>query len=211
MRAIVLGLALVWVVGCEDPGSKVESATVEAPSEQAAPEEPAAKPATDGPQLPITPENSKIEFVGAKVTKSHPGGFTKFAGTVDVRDPLEDSIVKVEIETASLYTDSEKLTNHLKSPDFFDVAKYPSASFTSTKIVKTGDGHAMTGDLTLHGQTKTVTFPATLTKGEGGGVAGRAEFAINRHDFGITYPGMPDDLIRDNVVIKLTLNIPPQS
>ncbi|MEM7434520.1 MAG: YceI family protein [Myxococcota bacterium] len=211
MRAIVLGLVIIGVVGCEDPGSKVESATVEAPSEQAAAAEAPSEPATAGPQLPITPENTKIEFVGAKVTQSHPGGFTKFAGTVDVRDPLEDSIVKIEIETASLYADKEKLTNHLKSPDFFDVAKYPSASFTSTKIAKTDDGHTMTGDLTLHGQTKTISFPATLARSEGGGVTGSAEFAINRQDFGITYPGMPDDLIRDKVVIKLTLNIPPQT
>lgn len=209
MRAIVFVVALGLVAGCEDPGAKVESATVEAPSEQAPA---AAEEATKvGSQLPITPENTKIEFVGAKVTQSHEGGFTKFAGTVDVRDPLEDSVIEVTIETASLYADRDKLTKHLKSPDFFDVAKYPSATFRSTEITKTGAGHMITGDLTLHGQTKSITFPATFSQGADGGISGTAGFAIDRQDFGITYPGMPDDLIRDKVVIKLNLKIPPQS
>ncbi|MEM9730618.1 MAG: YceI family protein [Myxococcota bacterium] len=212
MRWIVCLLVVSSVVGCENPGAKVESATVEEPSEPAAAPTPEPTEKTEvGPQLPITPENTKIEFVGAKVTRSHDGGFTKFAGTVDVRDPLEASIIEIEIETASLYSDAPKLTKHLKSPEFFDVEKYPSATFKSTKIAKTDSGHTITGDLTLHGQTKTITFPATIAQGADGGVSGNAEFAIDRHDFGITYPGMPDDLIRDKVVIKLKLNIPPQT
>ncbi len=212
MRAIVCVVAVGLVVGCEDPGAKVESATVEAPSEQAHAAEPTeTPPAKAGPQLSITPENAKIAFVGAKVTRSHEGGFTKFAGTVDVREPIEESIIEVTIDTSSLYSDEDKLTKHLKSPDFFDVAKYPSAKFRSTKITKTDTGHAITGDLTLHGVTKSITFPATISKGADGGIASTAEFAIDRQDFGIAYPGMPDDLIRDKVVIKLDLKLPPQS
>ncbi len=212
MRAITIVVALGLVAGCENPGEEVESAVVEAPSEPTQAPEPADTiPAKAGAQLPITPENTKIEFVGAKVTQSHEGGFTKFAGTVDLRDPIEDSIIEVTIETASLYADRDKLTKHLKSPDFFDVAKYPSAKFRSTKIAKTNGGHTITGDLTLHGQTKSVTFPATISKGANGGVSSSADFAINRQDFGISYPGMRDDLIRDKVVIKLNLKLPPQS
>lgn len=211
MRLIVSLLVVGLLVGCENPGAKVQSATVEEPSEPAGAAPEAAADVKDGPQLPITPENTKIEFVGAKVTRSHDGGFTKFAGTVDVREPLEASIIKIEIETASLYSDEEKLTKHLKSPEFFDVQKYPTASFTSTKITKTADGHTITGDLTLHGETKQITFPATIARETDGGLVGSADFAINRHDFGITYPGMPDDLIRDKVVVKLKLNIPPQT
>lgn len=212
MRAIVFVVALGLVAGCENPGAKVESAIVEAPSEQAQAPKPAdTAPAKVGPQLPITPENTRIGFVGAKVTRSHEGGFTKFVGTVDLREPIEDSIIEITIETASLYADRDKLTKHLKSADFFDVAKYPSAKFRSTKITKTETGHTITGDLTLHGQTKSITFPATISKGADGGVSVSAEFAIDRQDFGIAYPGMPDDLIRDKVVIKLDSKIPPQS
>jgi len=212
MRAIVLVVALGLAAGCENPGAEVESATVEAPYEKGEAPKPADPGGGEvGSQLPITPENTKIEFVGAKVTRSHEGGFTRFAGTVDLRDPLEDSVLEVTIETASLYADREKLTKHLKSPDFFDVAKYPFAKFKSTSIGKTETGQTITGDLTLHGQTKSIRFPATFSKNADGGISGNAEFAIDRQDFGIAYPGMPDDLIRDKVVIKLNLKIPPQS
>ncbi|MDH3202807.1 MAG: YceI family protein [Myxococcales bacterium] len=212
MRAILCVVAVGLVVGCEDPGAKVESATVEAPPERAKPPEAAdMAPAKAGRQLSISPENTKIEFVGAKVTRSHEGGFTKFAGTVDLREPIEESIIEVTIDTSSLYADEDKLAKHLKSPDFFDVEKHPSAKFRSIRITKTDAGHTITGDLTLHGVTKSITFPATISKGADGGVSSRAEFAIDRQDFGIAYPGMPDDLIRDKVVIKLDLKLPPQS
>ena len=155
-------------------------------------------------------EAAKIEFVGAKVTASHPGGFTDFTGKIDLGDPIEKSQIEVTIQTASLYADKEKLTKHLKSPDFFDVGNFPTATFRSSEIKNDGDGHTIAGDLTLHGVTKRISFPATI-KATGSEVTGSAEFSINRQDYGISYPGMRDDLIRDLVVIKLSLKLPRQS
>jgi len=201
---IVLAITAILVSGCKDPGAEVTAAKVEAP----AAEQPAAAPAAAATaSLPINPSNSKVEFVGAKVTASHPGGFTDFAGKVDLVDPIEQSQIDVTIQTASLYADKEKLTKHLKSPDFFDVEKFPTATFKSTQIKKEGDGHVITGDLTLHGVTQQISFPATVAATDSE-VSANAEFSINRKDFGIVYPGMPDDLIRDLVVIKLSLNLP---
>ena len=144
------------------------------------------------------------------MTASHDGGFTDFSGTVELGDPIEQSVIDLTIQTASLYADKEKLTKHLKSPDFFDVEKFPTATFKSTSIEKTADGHTITGNLTLHGVTKQVSFPATVTASEAR-VSANAEFSINRKDFDINYPGMQDDLIRDLVVIKLKLDLPRQS
>jgi len=207
MRVTVLLFAIGLVAtGCKDPGADVTAATVETPVE-AKTEAAAAGEATTS--LAINPSNSKIEFVGAKVTASHPGGFTDFAGKVDVGDPIEKSQIEVTIQTASLYADKEKLTKHLKSPDFFDVAKFPTAMFRSTEIKKDGDGHTISGDLTLHGVTKRINFPGTISVSEGR-LDADAEFSINRHDYGISYPGMRDDLIRDLVVIKLSLELPRQ-
>ena len=205
MRAtIVLAATAFLVIGCKDPGAEVTAAKVEAPA--------AAKdmPAADSPSaasLPVNPSNSKIEFVGAKVTASHPGGFTDFSGKVDLGDPIEQSRLEVTLQTASLYADKEKLTKHLKSPDFFDVAGFPTATFQSTEIKKEGEGHTITGELTLHGVTKSISFPASISASESR-VNASAEFSINRKDFGINYPGMQDDLIRDLVVIKLKLALP---
>ena len=211
MRAIlVLFATFVVVSGCKDPGAEVTAAKVETPTEAKAEPTTAAGPSdTTATSLAIDPSNSKLEFVGAKVTASHPGGFTDFAGTVQLGDPIETSQIEVTIQTNSLYADKEKLTKHLKSPDFFDVAKFPTATFRSTEIRKEGEGHVITGDLTLHGVTKRVSFPATIQVGEAG-VSAKAEFSINRQDFGIAYAGMPDDLIRDLVVIKLSLDLPRQ-
>jgi len=206
MRATVLLFAIGLVsVGCKDPGAEVTAATVESKAEPAR----ASDPGGDATTLAINPSNSKIEFVGAKVTASHPGGFTDFAGKVDVGDPIEKSQIEVTIQTASLYADKEKLTKHLKSPDFFDVGKFPTATFRSTEIKKDGDGHTISGDLTLHGVTKRINFPGTISVSEGR-LDADAEFSINRHDYGISYPGMRDDLIRDLVVIKLSLELPRQ-
>jgi polyisoprenoid-binding protein YceI len=197
---IALGL-----VGCKNPGADVAPATVEeAPAEEAK-----QAPAATGTALPITPANSKVEFVGAKVTRSHDGGFNDFGGKLELADPVEQSQIDITIQTASLFSDDPKLTKHLKSPEFFDVEKFPTATFKSTEIKKEGEGHVISGDLTLHGVTKRISFPATVTLSDAE-VKAMSEFSINRKDFGIVYPGMPDDLIRDLVVIKLSLALPRQ-
>jgi len=149
MRHILSLLVITTaLVGCKNPGADVAPASVEAAPEseaKAAPSKPLAS-------LSIDPSNSKVEFVGAKVTASHPGGFTDFSGKLDLGDPLEQSRIEITIQTASLYADKEKLTKHLKSPDFFDVAQFPTAVFRSTEIKKEGEGHLISGDLTLHGE-----------------------------------------------------------
>ncbi|HEV8592276.1 MAG TPA: YceI family protein, partial [Pyrinomonadaceae bacterium] len=169
-------------------------------------------PAAKGEELAIDPQNSKVLFTGSKVTGKHEGGFKQFKGTINlVNDKAAESSVSVDIETPSVFTDTEQLTGHLKSADFFDVEKYPKASFASTKIepdaAKGADNYTVTGDLELHGQKKTITFPATI-KVAADTVEVNAEFSINRKDFGILYAGKADDLIRDDVVIKLDLKTP---
>jgi polyisoprenoid-binding protein YceI len=202
---LLFSIALA-VSGCKSPGAEVTPATVQSPAETQA----ATAAGEAVTSLAINPSNSKIEFVGAKVTASHDGGFTDFAGKVELAEPVEKSQVELTIQTASLYADKEKLTKHLKSADFFDVARFPTATFRSTRIVEKGAGHTITGDLTLHGVTKSISFPATISVGDAQ-VDAKAEFSINRQDFGIAYPGMRDDLIRDLVVIRLSLGLPRQS
>src|SRR5207253_7967940 len=115
---------------CANPAANKPKASVG----NAAPEANTAKPA-GAETLAITPENSKVEFVAAKVTRSHNGSFKQFAGTIDlVNNSIPDSRVTIEIETKSVVTDTDDLTKHLQTPDFFDVAKYPKATFVSTKI-----------------------------------------------------------------------------
>ena len=126
-----------------------------------------------------------------------------------IEDPVSARIAVLATggTIASVATDQEKLDGHLKSPDFFDVAKFPKATFESTKIVKGGDNgatHTVTGNLTLHGVTKSIVFPAKIAIA-GDTVTVDADFGINRKDFGIVYPGKADDLIKDEVLMKLAI------
>lgn len=201
---LVILFALL-VFGCSDPAANKPKAAVG----NAAPE--TGAPKTGGETLTISPENSKVDFVAAKVTRSHNGAFKQFSGTIDlVNNNVEQSIVSISIDTASITTDDDQLTGHLKTADFFDVAKNPKATFVSTKIepnTANGATHTITGNFDLHGVKKSISFPATIQVAPDS-VSANAEFSINRKDFGINYPGKVDDLIRDGVVIKLTIKAP---
>lgn len=203
---LALGLAFS-VSACSNPADgKPQAKVEEAAPEKAAPEK--AKPAAGAKTYAVKLDGSKLGFVGSKITGSHAGGFKTFTASVDVPDgKAEGSTVAVEIDVKSMFSDSDKLTGHLLSPDFFDADKHPKATFKSVSIAAGGsDGHSHTveGNLGLHGVTKKITFPATIEI-KGDGLTVKSEFSINRKDFGMKYPGMPDDAIRDEVVIKLDL------
>jgi polyisoprenoid-binding protein YceI len=206
---IMLPAALsVGLAACEDPTADKPKATVSsaapATTQAAAP---GSKPAA-GETLAIDAAGSSLGFVGSKVTGKHEGTFSKITGTVKLAGgKAEGGAVDVEVDLDSVKSDSDKLDGHLKSPDFFDVAKYPKAIFTSTEIKAGGDKgatHTLTGELDFHGVKKTISFPATIQVGADETTA-KAEFSINRKDFGIVYAGKADDLIRDDVLLKLSL------
>jgi polyisoprenoid-binding protein YceI len=142
----------------------------------------------------LTGDNTKVTFVGTKPQGKHVGGFKTVTGTAKWTgtDPTTLKI-NVEIDMKSTYTDTDKLTGHLKSPDFFDVANNPTSKFESTKVEKSADGYKVTGKLTLHGTTKEITFPAKIAT-DGGNLTLSSDFKINRHDWGISFgKGMVDD------------------
>jgi len=199
---------LVFAAGCDNQPAKDKAvASVAAPVQSTTP------PPASAVEYVFSNADSSLEFVGAKVTGKHDGSFEKFSGKIHLvdNDPLK-SQVTVEVDTDSVKSDNEKLTGHLKSPDFFDTAKFPKATFASTSITAGGDKgatHTVTGNLDLHGVKKSISFPATI-KVEGDTIDVNAEFAINRKDFGIVYAGMPDDLIKDDVLIKLKIKAKKQ-
>uniref|UniRef100_UPI001FADED63 YceI family protein n=1 Tax=Geothrix sp. SG200 TaxID=2922865 RepID=UPI001FADED63 len=137
------------------------------------------------------------------------GRFTKFEGTIQVDTAdISKSSVAVTIDAASLTTDNEARDKHLKSPDFFDVAKYPTITFKSTSVKEVAKGKLeITGDFTLHGVTKRITFPITNAGTQpgmapGSVVAGFIDGALslNRNEYGIkTFPGV----IGETVAVSL--------
>jgi polyisoprenoid-binding protein YceI len=191
-------LLALLVLGCANPADdKPEAAVGEA--------EPVPAPAESGESYAVDVERSTLGFVGSKITGSHDGGFNAFEGVIElVNDDPTASSVMVRIDTTSLWSDDDRLTKHLKSPDFFDVETFPESVFESTSIEAAEGGYTVTGNLTLHGVTKSISFPAQIEVGPDS-VTAQAEFFVKRFDFDIVYPGKPDDLIRDEVVIKFDL------
>jgi polyisoprenoid-binding protein YceI len=211
MNRMIVGIALLALAAsapaCANPAANAAKAVT---SEAIArPTQPRADAA--GEKLPVTSENSRVEFVGSKVTGSEGGRFEKFSGAVQLVDGrAEKSRVELVIDINSVATDSNGLAEHLKSADFFDAQRFPEATFVSTEIKPGGEKgatHTVTGNLDLHGVKKSVTFPATI-KVDADAATLDAVFAINRKDFRIMYAGRTNDLIRDEVVIKLRVRAP---
>ncbi len=144
----------------------------------------------------IDPDHTNIGFkVRHLMISNVRGSFEKHSGLVDINDKdITKSKVEVTIDTASINTNVQKRDEHLRSADFFDVAKYPTMTFVSKKVAKAGkDKLKVTGDLTLHGITKEVVLDVEGPSGESkdpygvirrGAVAGTK---INRKDFGLVW------------------------
>jgi polyisoprenoid-binding protein YceI len=226
---ITLGLtALLAAFGCS--GSDSTGPAVSGRLSNPKPPDTAGKPATtDGGARAatgaggkataaggaITPENTKIEFIGTKNdgqgANKHDGGFKTFTGSVRPIDgDITKATINVEITTASLWTNADpKLGDHLKTPDFFDVAKFPTATFTSKEIKaekKDDSTHVISGDLTLHGVTKPVSIPAKVTVTDDG-VTIDGHFTIDRRefDFGKKFAA---PMVNNDITIKVVAKVP---
>jgi polyisoprenoid-binding protein YceI len=199
MKTTLLLIALaLGVTGCENPAKNKPNAGVAAPVETSS-----IAPAS-AEKYALNGSNTKVSWLGSKVTGKHNGNFEKLSGTLElVPDALEKSRIVLDIETASITSDNADLTKHLKSPDFFDVEKFPKTTLTSTSLSK----DSLTGNLDLHGVTKSITVPITVNVGAEK-VTAKSEFVLKRKDFNIVYPGKPNDLIRDEVVVTISIDVP---
>lgn len=186
----------ILLTGCSNPADKTETATVADAVETAR--------SVANASIYSIRSDSTISFVGSKVTGSHGGGFNSFEGEIAVADSKIVAPSKITIQMDSLWSDNDRLTGHLKRDDFFDTVNIPTAEFAVTSMQDTPQGPELTGNLTLHGVTKSISFKPEVSISDNE-VTLKAEFDIMRFDFGIVYKGKVDDLIRDEVVIKLDI------
>jgi polyisoprenoid-binding protein YceI len=194
-------LVALLVAGCSDPSESVHRTSGGVPVA-------VAVSGAETGEIYVIRSESQIQFIGSKVTGSHDGGFHRFAGTIQVENGRVVGTPEIRIDMDSTWSDNDRLTGHLKNADFFDVPNHPIATFVVTGIESAGTGQTVNGNLTLRGVSKSISFPAKVLVTEEA-VTVQAEFAINRKDFGVNYSGRADDLIRDNVVIKLDLTATP--
>ncbi len=166
----------------------------------------------------IDPSHSTISFSlkHMMIAKVH-GGFEKFRGTFQYdKENLSNSKVEVSIEADSISTRDPQRDTHLKSADFFDVEKYPSLIFESSRFSLDGSVLKVVGDLTIHGVTKSVTLelevPTDEMKDPWGnlkiGVSGITK--IKRKDFGLTWNAALEAggvLVGDDISISLDIQL----
>ncbi len=169
--------------------------------------------AAAGSTYQVDPAHTAVTFSIRHFLTQVEGRFTTFDGTIvyDAAQP-ENSSVEFTVRADSINTNVQQRDNHLKSPDFFDVAKFPTLSFKSVKVAPTGkDSADVTGELTIHGVTKTITAPVKLTgvmsSKQFGDMAGfRTSFTIDRKDYGIVWNKAVDVggmMLGDDVAITL--------
>jgi polyisoprenoid-binding protein YceI len=204
MRTLVQVALIAVLLG----GAACCSAFRSAPAQKPPPSAPPRPGAVAAGDILLTPENTRIEFVGSSERTSQAGSFQQFAGTFHAAgDDLSSARLTFDIDMDSTSTSIALLTRHLKSADFFDVKQFPRASFASTSIQPSttpGATHLITGQLTLHGMTKTIAAPANLTLADGVLTLG-SRFLIRQSDFGMTEALKKT---RDEVPITVTIRAP---
>lgn len=167
----------------------------------------------------IDADHSSVGFkVRHMMVSNVKGDFGKVNGVVDIDDKdLTKSKVEVNIDTASINTGVAKRDDHLKSADFFDVAKYPTMTFVSQKVKKAGsDKLKVYGQLTLHGVTREVVLdvegPTRSYKDPWGNIkrGATATAKINRKDFGLTWNAAVESggvVVGDEITIALEIEL----
>ena len=169
-----------------------------------------AFPALAGDTYKIDAAHSEVSFKIRHLLSKTPGRFTKFEGVIQIDEKdIAKSSVQVTIQTASISTDNDQRDKHLRTPDFFDVEKYPTITFKSSSVKEVAKGKLeVTGELTMHGVTKKVSFPmtnlgtmATPFKDVRAGFTDGA-LTLNRFDYGIAaFKGV----LGDDVEISLNV------
>ncbi|MCS6789874.1 MAG: YceI family protein [Bacteroidia bacterium] len=202
MRYFLVAVSLIWYSCTPSPqGTEAQTAPAQAPSSGAG-----------GKVLTLSSSESKVVAVGAKVTGKHEIAFPIQEGNLQLAENAPClSSGKIVLDIAHLEVldlqgeDKKELEEHLRSEDFFLTEKYPTAIFEITGCEKgTGDTILLSGNLTMRGVTKNIRFPAVFTQ-SGDKWQAKAAFYINRQEWGIAYRGRKDNLIRDEVDIRLEI------
>lgn len=159
--------------------------------------------------------SSTIHWKGYKPTGSHNGTISLASGELKMeKGIIKSGFFTVDMSTIKDADDSAKLEGHLKSSDFFDVEAFPTATFEITTSSIENGKTMVTGDITIKGITKQVTFPAVVTETEEAVTLTSETFQINRADFNIKYKSksffndLKDKFVNDefdlqvNIVVK---------
>ena len=217
LHSLATGLALaaaLTLTSC-DEAPKGDSATITEAQQ--------ATNAADGQTFAVDTQNSKVRFTGNGVGKNHPGTFKLASGMVAVAgNKITGGQFVIDVKSMDLEEKGEmfqtKLKPHLLSGDFFDAEKFGTAKFEITKVepytatgkepsLVAGANYSVSGNLTLKGTSKNITFPARIDL-DGGTLKAKANFDIDRRQWQMNYGNdktLGDKFISETVNIELDL------
>jgi polyisoprenoid-binding protein YceI len=208
-------LALVFATACNQPSGEA-AATTDAQG--------AASASTGATAYVVDPATSVVNWEGTKPTGKHMGTIPVTSGQLSV-EGNNITAGSFELNVAGLTVndlqgeEKGKLEGHLKTGDFFEVEKFPTASFVITGVTPAAEGsgftHNISGDLTMKGQTQNITVPANVVLADGKLTATTQAFTIDRTKWGVTYASTmlktaADKLINDQVGITISLSAAKQ-
>jgi len=222
---VMMGFGLLAFISCTNAPESDKAKTTDAKE---------VDQSKTGEKWNLNVSDSKIEWIGTKVTGYHTGTvplkngeiYVSNGGVTGGKIVMDVANMNVSGPKAVDSTSNNKLLGHLKSADFFDVSTYPDATFEFTNVKPYSGGpvkdtvderqkeideykvtdptHLVSGNLTMKGVTKNIEFPARITI-SGNTAEAVAKFNINRKDWGIVYKGKPDDLIRDEIHLGISI------
>jgi len=203
---ILLSVTAIFLTSCVSNPEGDKAQTTDATEVSAA--------ATEGNTLVIDSASSEVKWHGKKVSGEHYGEVDITTGTLTVSQEgkliggnFAIDLNSIDVQDMEAGEFRDKLTGHLKSDDFFDVANHPAATFEITEVKEgaTGNDQTISGNLTIRGITKNITFEAKTTELTSESIVADADFNIAREDWGVSYQGKADDLISKEINFKIKL------
>lgn len=191
----------------------VEGKKVEAQEEKEVVEQ---EPTTLTKEHAVIVEDSKINWRGSKVVNGEHSGVVmiKEGKLLVENNELKGGTFVIDMNTIAATDMDEKqnnkLTSHLKDPDFFNTEGFPAAQFEITQVIPVTDvenaTHKIEGNLEVLGIKKSITFEANVNVNDEGVTASTDQFVINRSEWGMNYKGNKDNMINDGIGITINLN-----
>ncbi|MGB3591935.1 MAG: YceI family protein [Nonlabens sp.] len=205
-KSVTLAAVLAFTVSCKDNENEVEASAAQD----------AATATIEAVTYTVDASNSNIEWVGSKVAGQHNGDISIKSGMVMVNGKsIESGEFTIDMNTIAVTDlkgeEADGLRGHLSSEDFFDVEKFPTATFTVTGVSEKDGKTMLEGNLTMKEQTKNVAFPVTVKYDGDKMMLDSETFTIDRTDWGIKYGSesladvVKDKAISDDIELKVNL------
>lgn len=222
---LVVGIIVVVVIvapgGCQGPPPPVADAgqgdatgdtTSSAPTSDTSAGPTTGAPPVDTPTYELDTAGSKVTLSGTAVAEKYSATFTGVTGVFLMNGAaITGSSFELTLDASSLKANTDELGDKLKSEHFLEVERYPTAKFVSTRIEEAEEGakkatHKISGNLTMHGVLKPLSFPAVVELTEDTLVV-KGKMALKRSDFGIVTAGKADDPLKDSFRLELELKL----